>query len=431
MIYLVLVVGLILRLISLNQSLWLDEATSALVAKMPVNDIFTKFLPGDFHPPLYYLVLKFWVNIFGSSEISLRIPSVLFGIGAIFALYLIGKELFNKKTAIMAALFLATSGLHVYYSQEARMYSLATLFVVLSVYLFIKKRWLLLSLSLLAVGMTDYVSLFILPALLILAYKEWKKVFVSWIPLVIGFLIWLPIFFRQLMSGMSVEGTAWWHILGTATFKNVSLIPVKFIIGRISFDNKLGYLILVAILLPFVCYLLVKARDVNKILWVWLVVPIVVGIFVSLKIPALSYFRFLFCLPAFYLLITCGIAKVPKYENIFFGIMLAINIAASSYYLFNPRFYREDWRGLVNTVGDQKIVFPRNSQKEVLTYYGIENQIISVGELSVSDSEIWLSRYVWEIFDSNDTARRKVEELGYNKTSEFNFNGVVLWKYNK
>lgn len=68
-----LVLGLVLRLVSLNQSLWLDEATTALVAKMSFTDIFTKFLPGDFHPPLYYLLIKVWVFLFGDSEVVLRI----------------------------------------------------------------------------------------------------------------------------------------------------------------------------------------------------------------------------------------------------------------------------------------------------------------------------------------------------------------------
>ena len=78
--YLILLVALVLRLVSLNQSLWLDEATSALVVRMSVGDMFARFLPGDFHPPLYYLILKFWVSIFGNSEISLRMPSVIFGV---------------------------------------------------------------------------------------------------------------------------------------------------------------------------------------------------------------------------------------------------------------------------------------------------------------------------------------------------------------
>src|SRR3989344_5024320 len=101
MIYIILFFGLVLRLISFNQSLWLDEATSALVAKMSLPEIFTKFLPGDFHPPFYYLFLKLWSDIFGYSETILRIPSVFFSLTTIYLVYLIGKKLFDQKIGLI------------------------------------------------------------------------------------------------------------------------------------------------------------------------------------------------------------------------------------------------------------------------------------------------------------------------------------------
>src|SRR3990167_9329418 len=102
MINLILAIGAILRLISLNQSLWLDEATSAVAARMPLTDIFTKFLPGDFHPPFYYVFLHFWTILFGTSEIALRAPSLLAGILTIYIVYLIGKELSGEKIGLAA-----------------------------------------------------------------------------------------------------------------------------------------------------------------------------------------------------------------------------------------------------------------------------------------------------------------------------------------
>jgi len=124
MIYLVLFFGLILRLISLNQSLWLDEATTALVSQMSLTDFFTKFMPNDFHPPLYYLFMKLWTNFFGYSEIVLRMPSVLFSLATGYVVYLIG--------GAWAAVFFLFNPLIVYYSQEARMYMMGAFFVTLS-----------------------------------------------------------------------------------------------------------------------------------------------------------------------------------------------------------------------------------------------------------------------------------------------------------
>ena len=206
MIQFILLIGTILRLISVNQSLWLDEATSALVARMSIPDISTKFLPGDFHPPLYYIILKYWSNIFGTSEIALRIPSIIFGIITVYIIYLIGKKLFDKKVGLLSSLLLATSGLHIYYSQEARMYSLATMLVSASIYFFLEKKWFLFSVTLIYIGMTDYMSLLILPIFLILDYKEWKKILISFIPLVFVSIIWMPIFDRQISAGLTQEG---------------------------------------------------------------------------------------------------------------------------------------------------------------------------------------------------------------------------------
>ena len=444
MINLILVVGAVLRLISLNQSLWLDEATSAIVAKMPLTDIFTKFLPGDFHPPFYYVFLHFWTILFGTSEIALRAPSLLAGILTIYIVYLIGKELSGEKIGLAAGALMATSGLHIYYSQEARMYSLATLFVTLSVLFFTKtlhagrvgdfiKFGLFLSLSFL----TDYLPALIIPVFWIAAAVNkknlnWLKKFVmSHIILLVSILLWAPTLLKQVSLGLSVQtlSPAWYQILGLTTLKNLALIPTKFILGRISFDDKFFYGTLVVILCTLTGYILFRALKAPKIIWVWLILPVLVGIVIGFKIPVLYYFRFLFVLPAFYILTSFGISALGKYKNRALYIFIGINVITSLYYLFTPRFQREDWRAAAKALGDEKIIFPSDSQKEALIYYKKDSQIINSTQLGRNDREVWLSRYVWELFDPGDTARLKIESLGYNKTSTHNFNGVVFFKY--
>ena len=446
MINLILAIGAILRLISLNQSLWLDEATSAVAARMPLTDIFTKFLPGDFHPPFYYAILHFWTILFGTSEIALRVPSLLAGILTIYIVYLIGKELEDQKVGIMAAILLATSGLHIYYSQEARMYSLAALFVALSVLFFTKtlhagrvgdfiKFGLFLSLSFL----TDYLAALIIPVFWIVAAVNkknliWLKKFVmSHIILLIPGLLWGSTLLKQINLGFSIQSLspAWYQILGLTTLKNLALIPTKFILGRISFDDKFFYGTLVVILCGLTGYILFKASKAPKIIWIWLILPVLAGIVIGFKIPVLYYFRFLFVLPAFYILIAFGISSLGRYKKQALYVFLGINLMTSFYYLLTPRFQREDWRAAARALGDEKIIFPSDSQKEALIYYKKDSQLINSTQLGRNDKEVWLSRYVWEIFDPSDTARLRIESLGYNKTQEFNFGGVILWKYKR
>jgi len=260
MIFFILILGLVLRLISLNQSFWLDEATSGLVVRnFSLTEIVTKFSPGDFHPPLYYLILKVWSSFFGTSEIALRFPSIIFGLLTIYFVYLIGKELFNKKAGIIAGILLATSGLHIYYSQEARMYSLTALLVSYLVYLFLKKKWFSFSIILLLTGMTDYPALLVIPVFWLVGRRFWRKLVLSSSLLVISYLIWLPIFIKQLSVGFSTVGSSWGNILGTFSFKNLALIPVKFILGRISFDDKYLYASIILLTAFLFGYLILKS----------------------------------------------------------------------------------------------------------------------------------------------------------------------------
>lgn len=429
MIYLIILAGLLLRLISINQSLWLDEATSAIVAKMSLADMFTRFFPGDFHPPLYYLVIKYWTAVFGYSEVTLRIPSVLFGLGTIYLTYLIAKKVFNKNVGLLSALLVATSGLSIYYSQEARMYSLAAFLVTLLVYLFLQKKWLVFSVTLALLAATDYVSLFIVPVFWLIGLKDWKKLSLAHIPVLSFFIVWFPIFQKQLLGGLSQEGSNWWNLLGPATFKNAALIPVKFIFGRISFDNKIFYGVVAVLVASLFSFILYKARKSSKLIWGWLILPVILGILISFKIPTLSYFRFIFCLPALYILIAEGIEKLPKYKYVLLALVLIINLSSSVYYLVSPRFQREDWRAAAGSIGGDTIVMPASSQTEALEYYGKGKQIVNINNFNGGQKEIWLSRYVWQVFDSNDLARKKVESLGYNKIKEANFNGVIFYQY--
>lgn len=433
MIILILIVGLILRLISLNQSLWLDEATSALVSKMSLGDLFSRFMPFDFHPPLYYLILNFWVKVFGSSEISLRIPSVIFGVLTVYVVYLISVNL-KLKNKYLASLLLATSGLHVYYSQEARMYSLATLLVSIVVYLYLKRSWLLLSITLPILFLSDYLSILILPVLLLYVLvndnKNVTRLLSSILMSVLTVIVWMPIFARQLSRGLDLKNNmdAWWNILGTVSVKNVLLIPTKFIIGRITLDNKSLYMVIV--LFCFTIFGILILRSKNKLVKYWLFLSLVFGVLLSLFVPTLTYFRYLFVLPAFYILVADGIEHFSqRYQNILIIIVLAINLSTTSVYLLNNKFHRENWRDMSRIIGSEKIILPSNSQMEALTYYGKDSQVINRSQLAGDVREVWLSRYVWEIFDPMDTTRKYVEDLGYNKVSDINLNGVLFYKY--
>ncbi len=443
--FLILIGAFLIRLVSINQSLWIDEATSLNTAKeFSYSSIITEFARGDFHPPLYYLVLKFWLNIFGTGEINARMLSVVFCLGLIYLLAKIGK--------ISAAILAATSPLLIYYSQEARMYMLSALLVCLLVYHYQKLKnkesvllWLSFSLTILFLGATDYLPLLTIPVLMADAVlrkmdlKWWLKFLASLLPLVLLLYFWLPILQSQISAGLSVQASSpvWWKVLGSPSLKEVLLLPVKFALGRISFANKYLYIVSLVGVLTLITIPLTKIIKKARLFWFWMVFPPLAALIMSFRIPVFSYFRFLFVLPALYILISIGLTKLkPRISRVILISLVCLNLIFSSIYLLNPNFQKENWRGLVEFLDATRdkqsslVLFPANSQMEAYHYYAKDSQYAG-GSNAVSSNfqEIWLVRYAQEISDPADDTRRKVEELGYHKIIEYNFNRIGVWLY--
>jgi 4-amino-4-deoxy-L-arabinose transferase-like glycosyltransferase len=94
-------------------------------------------IAGEPHPPGYYIVMLAWTKLFGSSIFSLRLPSLLFGVASIFLIYVLAIHTENTLTGILAAAMLAGNGLHLYWSQTARMYSMGCFLALLSTVLLV------------------------------------------------------------------------------------------------------------------------------------------------------------------------------------------------------------------------------------------------------------------------------------------------------
>ena len=84
----------------------------------------------DIHPPLYYALLHGWTAILGTGPAALRLLSVVVGVLTIPLLYLVARRMFTRRVALLATFLLTISPLHVYYSQEVRMYGLVALLSV-------------------------------------------------------------------------------------------------------------------------------------------------------------------------------------------------------------------------------------------------------------------------------------------------------------
>jgi uncharacterized membrane protein len=399
----ILLSGLILRLVSLTQSLWLDEAIGAIaVHDYSYTGIVTDFIKGDTHPPLYYLTLKLWTDIFGYSEFAMRSLSVMFGVATVYVVYFIAKYLNHelgitnqaKKTItfpIIATLLFATAPLHVYYSQEVRMYAMNTLLVSLVVLYYLKKDWWKYSIAVLILGMTDYLPLLILPAIWLYSLIQkndlnwWKTFVICHLPLAIFLILWFPTFVIQSIGSREALQLfpGWGQLIGKAGIKELSLVWIKFLIGRITFENKLVYVFIVSlssIIVAVPLFKCIKQFNGLKLLWFWLIIPIALTFIGAIFVPGFSYFRMIIVLPAFYLLIAYGLVKtgesivmpgLTRYlpfsrtneaggfrtgvrNDVLTIVIVILNLSFSLFYLFNPTFHREDWKGSVSYINSNK-----------------------------------------------------------------------------
>lgn len=130
----ILFISSLLRLHDLgSESIWIDEAFSVKLSSAGFFDVIKGNIE-DVNPPFYYILLHFWINLFGDSENSVRFLSALLGIFSVFMTYKTGSLIFDREAGIISSLILGLSTFHIRYSQEARMYSLLSLLSLLSMY---------------------------------------------------------------------------------------------------------------------------------------------------------------------------------------------------------------------------------------------------------------------------------------------------------
>lgn len=464
MLILILILSFILRVISLNQSVWLDEAINILATQnYSLYGMITKYAIADFHPPGFFIALWIWTRLFGISEVVTRIPSVIFGVLAVYLIYLIGQKLHSKSLGLISALLLAINPLHIYYSQEVRMYSLAVLAVLFNIFLLIKLvknekvSLLLLVISNLVVFSSDYVSYLIFPAqiifLLILNRKELIK---KWFTAIIGALIlgswWVPIFIKQLDIGAITSSNlpTWKFVVGGFDIKAVPLTFIKFIIGRISLDDKFIYgLVLIPITILFLFLLFRGMKSIagygRNLLIIWLSTPIILGILISFVIPIYSYFRVIFTLPAFVILTSLGILSFKfRLKYLFLTLVILIEITSAASYLFIPKYQREDWKGLVNFANSldksSLILFESSGTLSPFEYYAQgkinakgalkdfpakdESDLANLDESLKNTQDVYLVDYLVQISDPQRLVDRELRNLKFKMIQTKDFHGV-------
>jgi len=393
-------------LFGLNQSLWLDEAIGANVARnYSVIDIITKFSPSDFHPPLYYIILKFWTSIFGFSEISLRLPSLIFALIATYFIYKISKNYW-------ASLLFICNPLIVYYSQEVRMYLLVTMLLIIGYYFFVQQRYRLFNLFVFLSFLTFYGSVFfIITFYLYLIIKKQFRLQYTF-GFIAALILIFPLLRLQFINAQKSQALVpnWHSVLGTVNLKNLLLIPIKFTSGRISFYPKIVYYLISGLWAVWI-FSIFRRRPIYLYFFC---LPLVLGIIFSFFSPLLQYFRFIYLVPILCLALS---------ESRFRLVALAGFIIFSSIYLFNPTFHREDWQSLSKSLPPNSTVYMIPSFADPINYYRPDITILDSREGKLP-STLSLIPY-GETIHGFDHLPNLVA-LGYHLQTTHNFRGLTL-----
>jgi mannosyltransferase len=158
-------------LVQSRRPLWLDEASTYWTIHAGALDLL-RGARTDGTPPLYFLIVSAFTRVFGTSELALRLPSIVAASALVPAIYVIARRMANERAAIIAAALAAISPLVHYYSVEARNYSIVeieTLAILFTAYRALAAPHALTWWALLAAAETTQLwthnyALFLLPA---------------------------------------------------------------------------------------------------------------------------------------------------------------------------------------------------------------------------------------------------------------------------
>lgn len=445
---LIVLLGTLLRLYLISQeSFWLDEtATATAVRDYSTMEIFNNAIfhglvtPGYWEGtitdlPLYFVVLSFWVKLFGVTELTLRLFSALFGLLSIIMVFLVARQITTDKTALASSFIFSLSAVAIQFSQEARLYSFMLFMALCSAYFFIKslKTGKLAHLSGFAVfsviGLYTHFSyvffiffqvLYTLIALKI-NQKHVKKAIISFFLIGLLYLPILPRLFQQSAGAGAFLGKPTLFstakvllMLNTWIFPSQELQENIYSLNFSPFAIADWLLILSAIILAlfmtafFIISLLhlkrksgkkfVAFKNINKIFndkyfiddkWMvfllfWIFVPFLSELLLSILHPTATLFGpinyLLFVFPAYIISVSIGILSLKwRYSRIAIILLAVFSLLPLASYYANAD--KQQWREaalfMKENLKDDEIILINSPYMNIAFeyYYGKSNRL--------------------------------------------------------
>lgn len=383
---LIVLLGFALRIYRLDQqSLWWDELYTVASSVLSLPELFENLFDDRVHLPLYFLLMQAWAEI-GREEFIVRYFSVLCGVLTLPLIYQTGRLLAGRQVGWLAAVLLAISPFHVWYSQEARMYTFLALNALAANYFLLRllrqerrHYWVGYAVTLTLTLYSHYLGSLLLIAHYVffsLHYRHNKGLFKRWFvsAAVAGaaFTAWfLAVYF---VSSFTQASISW---IEPARWYEPALTLLAFAVGRtidparpFYYLTFLAYLLAALVSLPYLRRSptpLTYHHWAARLLMAWLGVTLILITLVSLdwSIPDQRFVymdRYIISLlPAFVLLAAWGVDLLAQRRwarrwlmPTFATLVLLPTLVSLRNLYFSPDYGREDWRAAVATMRAEK-----------------------------------------------------------------------------
>jgi hypothetical protein len=335
-------------------SLWRDEAFAALLVRRdPIQII--QLSAGDATPPLFYVLLHYWVAAFGESEVALRSLSFLFFLATAVVMFALGSQLGGAARWWLPALSLTQPFLF-RYAFEARAYSLLALLTAAAILFYMRRNRVPLAVVGIALAYTHVFGLLVLGVLLGWAVLTRGPVLSLLIALVAN-LPWIPNYFQ-----FAREASQWWLKAPTADVFALDL-------------TRLGAPLLL-LLLP-VLRSVVRHEQFKLSALLWLA-PIIGALVLSVVKPVFLDRYLIVIVPAQLLML--GLPAAARHYRVVAALVLVAQIAGSAYIFTHSQ--KPPFRELATYLESQRqpgdVVLNRSANTYFESqYYGLGGKILT------------------------------------------------------
>jgi mannosyltransferase len=377
-----LLVGLIATLYRIgSKSIWYDESLSVRHATSALEPFLSDVVGRDTNGILYFLILRPWILVFGEGEGAIRALSALFAVATVLLVYAIGARLLGRWGGLAAAVLLLASRMTVEYAQEARAYSMAMAFATLGTWLVLElgastSRWRRIGYAV-VMGLGVYTHLFV--AFVFAAHLLWLALratghtgATTWRHVVEIGVVFAVVAAPMALFALIGNGPDWVRPLSSDTLTWTFL-------GLAGDSWALVAVALIALGMAVVYVVRDRdrpdpVRDGLELILLWAVVPIAIGVAISVVRSMLVTRYFLVTLPAFSLLVVfaCSRLRWRPAAVVAYGLVLVLSLVPTiSWYTAASR---ANWRTLTQEVaaasssGD-RVAFYEPHQRSAFDYY--------------------------------------------------------------